>query len=143
MLDVGLPRWHSGIESACQCRRRRLIPGQGRSPGEGNGNLLKYSCLENSMDRGAWQSMGSLSDTTKSLTCLLSLQLIYNVILTSGIQRSDSVIIQTDRQVDRDVCVLFFRFFFSIIGYYKILNIVPCAIIRLLLFILYIIVCIC
>ena len=34
------------------------IPGSGRSPGEGNGNPLQYSCLENSMDRGAW-SMGS------------------------------------------------------------------------------------
>ena len=30
------------------------IPGSGRSPGEGNGNLLWYSCLENPMDRGAW-----------------------------------------------------------------------------------------
>ena len=32
------------------------IPGLGRSPGEENGNLLQYSCLENSMDRGAWQA---------------------------------------------------------------------------------------
>jgi len=31
-----------------------LIPGPGRSPGEGNGNPLQYSYLENSMDRGAW-----------------------------------------------------------------------------------------
>jgi len=31
-----------------------LIPGSGRAPGEGNGNPLQYSCLENSMDRGAW-----------------------------------------------------------------------------------------
>ena len=31
-----------------------MIPGSGRSPGEGNGNPLQYSCLENSMDRGAW-----------------------------------------------------------------------------------------
>ena len=31
-----------------------LIPGSGRSPGEGNGNPLQYSCLENLMDRGAW-----------------------------------------------------------------------------------------
>ena len=31
-----------------------LIPGSGRSSGEGNGNSLQYSCLENSMDRGAW-----------------------------------------------------------------------------------------
>ena len=37
-----------------------LIPESGRPPGEGNGNPLQYSCLENSMDRGAWwvQSMG-------------------------------------------------------------------------------------
>jgi len=33
-----------------------LIPGLGRSPGEGNGNPLWYSCLENPMDRGAWQA---------------------------------------------------------------------------------------
>ena len=33
-----------------------LIPGSGRSPGEGNGNPLQYSCLENSMDRGAWRA---------------------------------------------------------------------------------------
>ena len=32
------------------------IPGSGRSPGKGNGNTLQYSCLENPMDRGAWQS---------------------------------------------------------------------------------------
>ena len=33
------------------------IPGSGRSPGEGDGNPLQYSCLENSMDRGAWRAM--------------------------------------------------------------------------------------
>ena len=32
------------------------IPGSGRSPGEGNGNSLQYSCLENPMDGGAWQA---------------------------------------------------------------------------------------
>ena len=32
------------------------IPGSGRSPGEGNGNLLQHSCLENPMDRGAWRA---------------------------------------------------------------------------------------
>ena len=32
------------------------IPGLGKSPGEGNGNSLQYSCLENSMDRGAWRA---------------------------------------------------------------------------------------
>ena len=34
-----------------------LIPGSGRSPGEGNGYPLQYSCLENPMDRGAWQAV--------------------------------------------------------------------------------------
>ena len=50
--ERGLPRWHSGKESACQGRRQ-----SGRSPGVGNSNPLQYSCLENSMDRGAWQAI--------------------------------------------------------------------------------------
>ena len=44
-----------GKESACSAADQDLIPGSGRSPGEGNGNPLQYSCLENSMDRGDWQ----------------------------------------------------------------------------------------
>ena len=44
------------------------VPGSGRSPGEGNGNLLQYSCLENSMDRGTWRAtvheIAKESDTT-------------------------------------------------------------------------------
>ena len=43
-----------GKESACNVGDLGLIPGSGRSPGEGNGNPLQYYCLENSMDRGAW-----------------------------------------------------------------------------------------
>ena len=42
------------------------IPGLGRSPGEGNGNPLQYSCLENSMDRGAWWA--TVHGVTKSQT---------------------------------------------------------------------------
>ena len=42
-------------EICCNAGDLDLIPGSGRSPGEGNGNPLQYSCLENSMDRGAWQ----------------------------------------------------------------------------------------
>ena len=41
---------------ARDAREEGLIPGAGRSPGEGNGNLLQYSCPENSTDRGAWIS---------------------------------------------------------------------------------------
>ena len=40
--------------NAGDTRDMGLIPGLGRSPGEGNGNPLQYSCLENPMDRGAW-----------------------------------------------------------------------------------------
>ena len=43
-------------ESACNVGDLGSIPGSGRSPGEGNGNPLQYSCLENSMDRGAWRA---------------------------------------------------------------------------------------
>jgi len=50
----GLP-WGLGKESTCNMEDLGLIPGLGRSPGEGNGYPLQYSGLENSMDRGAWQ----------------------------------------------------------------------------------------
>ena len=51
------PWWLSCKESACHCRKHKgLIPGLGRSPGEGNGNPLQYSCLGNPMDRGAWRA---------------------------------------------------------------------------------------
>ena len=57
---IRFPWWLSGKESACQTGDWSLIPGLGRSPGEGNGNPFQYSCLRSPMDRGAWQakSMG-------------------------------------------------------------------------------------
>ena len=42
-------------QSTCNVGDPGSIPGSERSPGEGNGNPLQYSCLENPMDRGAWQ----------------------------------------------------------------------------------------
>ena len=53
-LDNGLLRWLSGKESASQAGDTGSLPGSGRSPREGNGTLLQYSCPENSMDRGVW-----------------------------------------------------------------------------------------
>ena len=50
---VGFVKGFSSKETACQCRRRESVPGKGGFPGEGNGNPLQYSCLENPMDRGA------------------------------------------------------------------------------------------
>ena len=48
------PGGSDGEESACNAGDPGLVPGSGRSPGEGNGYPLQYSCLENPMDRGAW-----------------------------------------------------------------------------------------
>ena len=48
------PGGSDGKASACNVGDLGSIPGLGRSPGEGNGNPLHYSCLENPMDRGAW-----------------------------------------------------------------------------------------
>ena len=50
----GFPGGSDGNESTCNAGDSGWIPGSGRSPEEGNGNPLQYSCLENSMDRGAW-----------------------------------------------------------------------------------------
>ena len=73
---LGFPSGSEGKVSACNVRDSGSIPGSGRSPGEGNGNSLQYSCLENSMDGGAWwatvhgvaKSHTRLSDFTHSLT---------------------------------------------------------------------------
>ena len=66
--NQGFPDDSNGKESACHVGDLHSIPGLGRSPGEGNGNPLQYSCLENSVDREAWwlQSMGSQSRTRLS-----------------------------------------------------------------------------
>ena len=58
ILTMGIwesfPGGSDGKESACNAGDLGLIPGLGKIPREGNGNPLQYSCLENSMDRGAW-----------------------------------------------------------------------------------------
>ena len=53
--NLGFSGGLEGKESACKAGDLDLIPGLGRSPGEGNGNPLQYSCLENPMDRETWQ----------------------------------------------------------------------------------------
>ena len=53
---MGFPGGSDDKESACNAGDVGWIPGLGRSAGEGHGNPLQYSCLENSMDRGAWQA---------------------------------------------------------------------------------------
>ena len=75
---TGFPDGSDGKESACNAGDPGSIPELGRSPGEGNGNPLQYSCLENSMDRGAWQATVhgvSDLDTTERLSLIHSLTL--------------------------------------------------------------------
>ena len=55
--NLGFSGGLEGKESACKAGDLDLIPGLGRSPGEGNGYPLQYSCLEHSTDRGAWQAV--------------------------------------------------------------------------------------
>ena len=52
MNQVGFPGSSEGKASACNVGDLGLVPGSGRSPGEGDGNPLQYSCLENSIDGG-------------------------------------------------------------------------------------------
>ena len=54
---LGSPGSLDSKESACTAGDPALIPGSGRSPGEGNGYPLQYSCLENSMDGEAWRAI--------------------------------------------------------------------------------------
>ena len=65
-MNTLLPWWLSGKESTCNAGYIGSIPGSGKSPGEGNGNLLQYSCLENFMDRGAWWA--TVHGVTKRMT---------------------------------------------------------------------------
>ena len=81
-----LPRWCSDNESVVKAGDARdvgSVPGLGRSPGVGNGNPLRHSCLENPMDRGAWRA--TVHSVVKSWTWL-STQLIYNIVFISGVR---------------------------------------------------------
>ena len=71
MANLGFPGGSDGKESACNAEDLGSAPGSGRSPGDGNGYPLQYSCLENFMDRGAWRA--TVRGAAKSRTTLMSL----------------------------------------------------------------------
>ena len=78
-LLLGFPGSSGCKEPTSQCRRHKRYefnPGSGRSPGEGNGNPLQYSCLGNPMDRGAWRAR--VHRVTKSWTQLSDLRAFLN-----------------------------------------------------------------
>ena len=74
----GFPGGSDGKESAQNVGDPILIPGVGRSPGEGHGNPFQYSCLENPMDRGAWQA--TVYKVTKSQTRLNDFTLTFQLL---------------------------------------------------------------
>ena len=80
VADIGgFPGGSEVKASACNARDLGLIPGSGRSPGEGNGNPLQYSCLENPTNGGAWWATVhgvAKSQTTVRLHFHFHLQLI-------------------------------------------------------------------
>ena len=63
---MGFPDGSDSKESTCNAGDVGSVPGSEISPGEGNGNLLQYSCLENPMDRGVWRA--TVHGVTKSRT---------------------------------------------------------------------------
>ena len=86
---LGLPRWlncKASTSNAGAAGDVGSIPGSGRSPGRGHGNPLQYCCLENPMDRGAWQatvhrvakSQARLKQLSTN-TCYLLLLIFYNL----------------------------------------------------------------
>ena len=73
-----MAQWVKNLPPMQEPWRMGLIPGLGRSPGEGHGNPLQYSCLENSMDRRAWQATvhgAIVHDVTKSKSDRTEVQL--------------------------------------------------------------------
>ena len=67
-FDLHSPGGSGGKESACNAGDQSSIPGSGRSPGEGSGSPLQYSCLGNPTDRGAWRA--TVCGVTQSQTRL-------------------------------------------------------------------------
>ena len=95
----GFPGGSDGKASACSAGDPGLIPGLGRSPGEGNGNPLQYSCLENSMDWEAPQSLVGYSPWGRKVSDTAErLQLTYS--LTGQIRHLLLVSYLTDRSTN-------------------------------------------
>ena len=86
-FTLGLPGSPVGKESACSAGDLGSIPVSGRSPGEGNGNPLQYSCLENSMDGGAWWA--TVHGVAKSWTQLSNFTFTFSLISKTKIEEFD------------------------------------------------------
>ena len=98
---IGFPQWLAGKESTCNAGDtgdKGLIPGSGRSPGGGNGNLFQYSCQENLKDRGIWWVTVHRVSKNKTLWSewaqlrILYYTTLYYALQFSSVQFSGSVV---------------------------------------------------
>ena len=102
-MPKGFSGGSDGEESACNEGDLGLIPGSGRFPGEGNGNPLLYSCLEISMDRGAWWA--TVHRVTESLNTHTKVEGKGNSVLTNVMERN-----RTMSSKNRGILKVFFMF---------------------------------
>ena len=83
LCEWELPRWLSGKKKKNPPANASSIPGSGRSPGEGKGNLLQYSYLGNPMNRGDWQAtvhgLKKELEVTQQLNNSSNIHLVYSV----------------------------------------------------------------
>ena len=93
---MGFPGGLEGKASTCNVGDLGSIPESGRSPGEGNGNPLQYSCLENPMDRGAWEA--AVHEVTKSRTQLSD--------FTSPLRRQAIINVDKDGEKRKTLCTV-------------------------------------
>ena len=94
-FNEGLPRWHQCLRTCLQHRRHRdlgLISGSGRSPGGLRGNPLQYSCLENPMNKGAWQA--TVCGAANSQTQLKRLSTHIHILQLKEQKRGNSLVVQ-------------------------------------------------
>ena len=105
---MGFPGGSEVKASACNVGDLGLIPGLGRSPGEGNGNPLKYSCLENPMDRGAWWA--TVYGVAKSRTRLSDFTYVVKVLILFLLYIFPHLIFIFN-SIFHVICIREFRFF--------------------------------
>ena len=96
---LGFRGGSDGKASACNAGNSGSIPGLGRSPGEGNGNPLQYSCLENSTDWGAWSA--TVHGVTKSWTWL------GDFTFTFTLRREEYIQVYSYRRISRQALDMF------------------------------------
>ena len=113
-LAMGFLRGSDGKDTACNAGDPGSIPGSGRSPGEGNGNPLQYSCLGNPMDRGAWRAtvhgVTELGTTTfYSVFTLSSCTYIFTNDISTVLGSFSSILTQMVLYEAHDINLLFFH----------------------------------